>query len=166
MIDIRDEQTGDVAAIRKVNDEAFGQREEGLIVDALRANGAATLSLVATDYGAIVGHIMFSPVLVGAVQGAGLGPMAVLPRYQQQGTGSRLVEAGVTRLRHAGCPFIVVLGHPGFYPRFGFRPATAYGLACAWDVPPEVFMVAVLDPAVGQQLRGVAQYRPEFSASA
>lgn len=163
MIEIRDETPDDVAAIRAVNLEAFGQDAEGRIVDALRANGAATLSLVAIDNGTVVGHIMFSPLAVGTVQGVGLGPMAVRPSHQRQGIGSRLIEAGVARLRTSGCPFIVVLGHPEFYPRFGFRPAATYGMTCEWDVASEAFMVALLDPAAGNRLRGMARYRAEFS---
>jgi putative acetyltransferase len=162
-IEIRDEGPGDVAAIRRVNVEAFGQDEEAGIVDALRANGAVTLSLVATEDGAVVGHIMFSPVDVGTMRGVGLGPMSVLPTHQRQGIGSQLVHAGVARLRRARCPFIVLIGHPGFYPRFGFKPAAAYGLTCQWDVPVDAFMVALLDPGVERALRGVAQYRQEFS---
>jgi len=166
MIDIRDEQAGDVTAIRDVNRQAFGQDEEGRIVDALRDNGAASLSLVAVDSGgAVVGHIMLSPLTVGDLVGVGLGPMAVVPSHQRLGVGSQLVTAGIERVRAAGCPFVVVIGHPAFYPRFGFQPAAAYGLSCEWDVPPEVFMVNILDPDVVGSLRGVAHYRPEFSAA-
>lgn len=165
MIEIRDEEPGDVAAIREVNRLAFSQDDEGRIVDALRANGAATLSLVAVDGDVVVGHIMFSPLFVGAAQGVGLGPMAVTPSHQRQGIGSRLVEAGVERLRSAGCPFIVVIGHAEFYPRFGFQPAASYGLTCEWDVPTEVFMVAVLNSAVRDDLQGMAQYRREFATA-
>lgn len=165
MIDIRDEQPGDVAAIRGVNRLAFARDEECRIVDALRANGAATLSLVAVDDDVVVGHIMFSPLFVGAVQGAGLGPMAVTPSHQRHGIGSRLVEAGIERLRSTGCPFIVVIGHPGFYPRFGFRPAASHGLTCEWEVPAEAFMVKVLNSEVGDRLQGLAQYRGEFATA-
>ena len=166
MIDIRDEQAGDVTAIRDVNRLAFGQDEEGRIVDALRDTGAASLSLVAVDSGgAVVGHIMFSPLTVGDLVGVGLGPMAVIPDRQRQGIGSRLVKAGTERLRGAGCPFVVVLGHPSFYPRFGFQPAAAYGVSCEWDVAPEAFMVNILNPDVVGSLRGVAHYRAEFSAA-
>ncbi len=161
-MEIRDEQPGDIAAIREVNRQAFGQEFEGRIVDALRANGAVTLSLVATEADAVIGHILFSPLSVGRLVGAGLGPTAVLPSHQRQGIGSRLVDAGVERLRSGGCQFIVVIGHPVFYPRFGFRPAAAYGLICQWDVPPEAFMVNILNPEVGDKLQGLAQYRPEF----
>jgi putative acetyltransferase len=163
MIEIRDEQPRDIGAVRDVNREAFGQDLEGRIVDALRANGAAAVSLAAIDGGVIVGHIIFSPLSVGALLGVGLGPMAVVPNRQRQGIGSRLVEAGIERLRHIGCPFVVVIGHPSFYPRFGFEPAAAYGLTCEWDVPAEAFMVNILNPEVRDRLRGVAQYRAEFS---
>lgn len=163
MTEIRDEQPGDIAAIRAVNRLAFAQDLEGQIVDALRANGAATLSLVAVDDDVIVGHIMFSPLYVGDVQGAGLGPMAVVPSHQQQGIGSRLVEAGIDCLNKIGCPFVVVLGHPAFYPRFGFQSAARYGLTCEWEVPAEALMVKILNPDVGDRLEGVARYRAEFS---
>jgi putative acetyltransferase len=162
-IEVRDERPADVEATRAVNRQAFGQDLEGRIVDALRANGAATLSLVAIDDDAVVGHIMFSPLSVGSATGVGLGPMAVLPSHQRRGIGSRLVEAGLERLRSAGCPFVVVLGHPSFYPRFGFEPGAAYGLTCEWDVPSEAFMVKVLDATASGSLRGVARYRAEFS---
>ncbi len=164
-IEIRDERPGDVAAIRDVNRLAFSQDEEGRIVEALRANGAATLSLVAIDNGVVIGHIIFSPVFVGAVQGVGLGPMAVHPTYQRRGIGSRLVEAGLERLRSEGCPFIVLVGHPEFYPRFGFERAAGYGLTCQWPVPDEFFLVKVLDSKVMDRLRGEARYRDEFAGA-
>jgi putative acetyltransferase len=164
MIEIRDEQPGDIAAIREVNRQAFGQDDEGRIVDSLRDNGAATLSLVAADGGVVVGHIMFSPLSIGQATGVGLGPMAVAPSHQRQGIGSRLVQAGIERLRTSGCPFVVVIGHADFYPRFGFQPAAAHGVTCEWDVPPEVFMVNILDQRVVGNLHGIAQYRSEFSA--
>ncbi|MBI1872757.1 MAG: N-acetyltransferase [Acidobacteria bacterium] len=166
MIEIRPEQPGDIPAIRDVNRRAFGQDQEGNIVDALRANGAAVLSLVAAVDGRVVGHIMYSPLLVGGVQGAALGPMAVLPEHQHRGIGTSLVEAGNRQLRHDGCPFIAVLGHATFYPRFGFRPANTYGITCEWDVPDDVFMMLVLDEAKMSDVVGIAKYRTEFSTVA
>jgi putative acetyltransferase len=162
---IRPEQAADFAAIREVNRRAFGQEQEGVIVDALRANGAALLSLVASLDDRIVGHILYSPARVGDLSGAALGPMAVLPDHQRQGIGSRLVEAGNQQLREAGCPFVVVVGHPAFYPRFGFQPARTYGLACEWEIPDEVFMVKVLDGSRVWDTAGLVRYRPEFSAN-
>lgn len=163
MIEIRPEEPGDIAAIRDVNQRAFGQDQEGNIVDALRVNGGALLSLVATRQGLVVGHIMYSPIRAGSVVGAALGPMAVVPEEKGHGIGSKLVAVGNDHLARSGCPFIVVVGHPTFYPRFGFRPASAYGITCEWDVPDEAFMVLALDEAQMPSAVGVAQYRPEFT---
>ena len=184
MIAIREEQPDDVAAIRDINQRAFGQDQEANIVDALRSNGAALLSLVATLDGQVVGHIMYSPITIGdeaeddaartgftlpdtptvsTVTGAALGPMSVLPEHQQHGIGSKLVESGNQKLKAAGCPFIIVLGHANFYPRFGFQPASTFGVRCEWPVPDDAFMLLPLDPSATQSLSGLAKYRPEFS---
>ena len=149
--------------VREVNRQAFDQEQEGRIVDAIRDAGAVTLALVAVSDGAVVGHILFSPLTVGTEAGAALGPMAVRPAYQRQGIGSQLVAQGLERLREQGCPFVVVIGHPEFYPRFGFEPAAALGLTCDWEVPAEAFMVNILNAELGGRLRGRAQYRAEFS---
>jgi putative acetyltransferase len=167
LIEIREERPDDAPAIREVNKRAFGQDQEGNIVDALRTNGAVSLSLVAAVNGRIVGHIMYSPITVGGViTGAALGPMAVVPEYQRQGIGSKLVGAGNEKLQDDDCPFIIVLGHPNYYPRFGFRPASMYGIECEWAVPDNVFMLLVLDEAKMQGVSGLAKYRHEFSTIA
>jgi putative acetyltransferase len=166
LIEVRDEQAGDEAAIRDVNSRAFDSDQESRIVDALRSNGAALLSLVASLDGRAVGHIMYSPVSVGGVTGAALGPMAVVPEHQRQGIGSRLVQAGNQKLGTTGCPFIVVLGHARYYPRFGFTSAIAHGITCEWDVPDDVFMVLMLDRARMAGVSGLATYRHEFSTVA
>ena len=163
LIDIAEERPGDVVAIRDLNRRAFGQDQEGNIVDALRSSGAALLSLVATLNGQVAGHIMYSPIAVGSVTGAALGPMAVLPEHQRKGIGSKLVEAGNRTLGDRGCPFIIVVGHPEFYPRFGFRPAITLGITCEWELPDEVFMALVLDGATMEGVSGLAKYRDEFS---
>ncbi len=178
---IRAELPEDVAAIREVNRRAFNQDQEANLVDALRANGAALLSLVATLDGQVVGHIMYSPATIGTdpgfargrvnnaevsgaeVTGAGLAPMAVLPEHQRHGIGSKLIAAGTQKLRDSGYPFIIVLGHPDYYPRFGFVPANTLGITCEWDVPSEAFMILILDQSKIQTLSGRAKYRPEFA---
>jgi putative acetyltransferase len=165
VIEIRQERSDDVPAVRELNRRAFGQNQESNIVDALRANGAALLSLVATLNDRVVGHIMYSPAIIaGNVTGAALGPMAVLPAYQRQGIGSRLIGAGNRKLKDAGCPFIVVVGYANYYPRFGFRPASEHGVTCQWDVPDNVFMLLVLDTAKMKGVSGLAKYRHEFSS--
>ena len=162
-IEIREERPADISAIRDVNRRAFGQDEEADIVDALRSHGAASLSLVAILDEHVVGHIMYSPVEIGQLVGMGLAPMAVLPEYQRQGIGSRLVKTGNRQHEIAGCPFVVVLGHAEFYPRFGFKPARPMGVTCEWDVPDNVFLILVLDPIRMQGASGLARYRHEFS---
>jgi putative acetyltransferase len=164
-IEIREERPDDVAAVRDLNRRAFGQDQESNIVDALRANGAALLSLVATVNDQVVGHIMYSPLSIGGnVTGAALGPMAVLPELQRKGIGSKLVEAGNQKLKDAGCPFIIVVGHADYYPRFGFKPASEHGITCEWDVPDDVFMLLVLDESKMEGVSGLAKYRHEFSS--
>jgi putative acetyltransferase len=162
-IEITEERPGDVAAIRDLNQRAFEQNQEANIVDALRSNGGALLSLVATVNGQVVGHIMYSPISIGSLRGAALGPMAVLPELQRQGIGRQLVEAGNRLIKQGGCPFIIVVGHAEFYPRFGFRPARARGITCEWELPEDVFMVLVLDEAEMEGVSGLAKYRDEFS---
>jgi len=164
LVEIREERPADVAAVREVNRRAFEQERESNIVDALRANGGALLSLVATIDDQVVGHVMYSRVSVGdMVNGAALGPMAVLPEHQRQEIGTRLIDTGNQKIKDAGYPFIIVVGHAEYYPRFGFRPAGKYGIKCEWDVPEEVFMVLMLDAAKMQGVAGLAKYRDEFS---
>ena len=164
-LEIREERVDDIDSVRDLNQRAFGQAQESKIVDALRANGAAMFSLVATLDDRVVGHIMYSPAIIDdSVRGAALGPMAVVPEYQRQGVGSKLIEAGNRKLEDAGCPFIVVVGHAHYYPRFGFRPASKHGIKCEWDVPDDAFMLLVLDEPKMGGVSGLAKYRYEFSS--
>ena len=165
MIEIREERPPDIAAVREVNDRAFGQDLEGRIVDALRSNGAVALSLVATLNDHVIGHILYSPVTIGDATGTGLGPMAVLPEHQREGIGARLIDEGRRRLEAQGCPFVIVIGHDKYYPRFGFVRASVHGITCEWEVPDEAFMVHVLDTSKMAGVAGLAKYRHEFSMS-
>jgi putative acetyltransferase len=91
--------------------------------------------------------------------------MAVLPEYQRQGTGSELVRAGIEELASRRCPFVIVLGHPEYYPRFGFGRASRYGIKSEWEVPDEAFMILILDEALMRGVSGLARYRPELGSS-
>lgn len=165
MITIRPERVEDIPAIRDLHRRAFGQDDEGRIVDAIRANGGAELSLVAVDREGVRGHILYSPVRIGQIEGSALGPMAVDPDLQGQGIGTRLVAAGNARMHQSGCPCIVLVGHPTFYARFGFTAARPLGITCEWDVPDDVFMIRVLDPIAMSGASGTVRYRREFSES-
>jgi putative acetyltransferase len=167
VITIRAESPADAAGIHAVNEQAFGQPMEANLVDRLRKTCDTAVSLVADEDGLIVGHILFTPVVVeagsGPVAGMGLAPMAVLPNRQRQGIGSGLVAEGVEILRSRQCPFVVVVGHPEYYPRFGFERASRHRLESQWDgIPDDAFMVLVLDPDAMSGVSGVARYRREF----
>ena len=167
MIEIRRETPGDLDAIRTVNDLAFNQSTEGRIVDKIRDTCDDTLSLVATNSGNVIGHIFFSPASIKCngklIEGMGLAPMAVLPEFQNQGFGSLLVKEGIKILAHADCPFIIVLGHPNYYPRFGFEIASKYNLSPQWEgIPDEAFMILITKKDIENNIHGVAYYRDEF----
>ena len=167
MIIIREEREADYDAVRVVNDRAFGTPEEGKIIEKLRKVCQETVSLVAVLDQRIVGHIFFSPVTIDnedkQVVGMGLAPMAVLPEFQKQGIGSLLVKEGLRRIKETDCPFIIVLGHADYYPRFGFERASKYGLKCQWEgLPDEGFMVMILKKSAMTGVSGVVKYRSEF----
>jgi putative acetyltransferase len=169
-VTIRPECPADEAAVRDVNVRAFERPVEAGTVDALRRSCEGCVSLVAEDDGMVVGHVMFSPVVLEcggrSLTGMGLAPLSVLPTRQGAGIGSALVERGIAELRERGCTFVIVLGHPGFYPRFGFERASAHGLSCQWGgVPDQAFMVLVLDAAAIDGMSGVVRYRDEFDAA-
>jgi putative acetyltransferase len=163
---IRPEQPGDRAAIRAVNELAFGGTEEADIVDGLRGTAAwlPDLSLVAEDGSKIVGHVLFSVVeLDGGPEVLSLGPMAVLPERQRAGVGTALIESGLERARRTGYPLVVVLGHPEFYPRFGFSAARRYGVDTPFEAPDEAWMALPL-PAYDERARGMVRYPPAWGA--
>lgn len=167
MIRIRSELPEDVEAIYSLNQEAFEGTAEANLVNNLRTSNAMTLSLVAIKNNEIVGHIAFSPVTIesdqATVNAVGLAPMAVSPEFQRSGIGSQLVEEGLNRIRTAGHDLVIVLGHPEYYPRFGFAPAKKYGIRWEHDVPEEAFMIKELREGALKEVRGTVKYRPEFN---
>jgi putative acetyltransferase len=161
MVTIRPERAGDADAIRAVHCAAFPTDAEARLVDRLRAAGQARVVLVAEVDGRVVGHVVFSPVSVAGAQGLGLAPVAVLPERQRSGVGSELIREGLEACRRDGWPFVVVLGHPAYYPRFGFRRAGPLGLANEYGAD-EAFMVLELRPDGLPTAGGLVKYGPEF----
>ena len=168
MILIRPEQKDHIPGVRQVEERAFKREAEAELVDRLRARGKATLSLVAVDDDEVVGHVLFSPVTL--VNGddrfeiVGLGPVAVDPKRQNEGIGSRLIRAGLEEIRQSGYAAVVVLGDPAYYARFGFGPARRYGIFYdAPGIPEDAFQVLELRRGVLGGHSGSAQYVEEFN---
>ncbi len=164
---IRAEKDTDRAAIHAVNAAAFPTPAEADLVDALRLQAHPLISLVAERDGTILGHILFSPVILEGrpdLRIMGLAPMAVAPEHQRSGIGSALVQAGLDECRQRGFSAAVVLGHPEYYPRFGFSPAVRYGIRSEYDVPDEVFMTIELVPGALREATGTIKYHPAFSS--
>ncbi|QDT92295.1 GNAT family N-acetyltransferase [Gimesia algae] len=166
---IRFEQTSDSAAIRAVHEAAFGQPAEANLVDRLREECPEQVSLVAIcDDHQLIGHILFTPAEINYTDGSeihgwGLAPLAVLPEFQKQRVGSQLVQAGLQELQNRSQQFVIVLGHPEYYPRFDFEPAWQYGLTCDFTGENrDAFMIHFLEQAGFQKKPGRALYHPVF----
>ncbi|SRR5260221_4516230 len=165
MVEVRIESPEDRQAIYQVNVAAFGRKAEARLVDELRKSAKPFLSFVAHQNGKIVGHVSYSPVLIGASgSGLGLAPIAVLPRFQRQGIGTVLLSASLQCLHRQGYPWVVVLGHPAFYSRFGFLPSQQHEITCEYDVPSDLFMVQELIRGSLAGIVGVARYHSAFAS--
>jgi len=166
MLTIRPETPEDIDSVRYVNEQAFGQENESKLIEKLRNRGVLMISLVAIQDGEIVGHIAFSPVAIesrlSSFEAIALAPMAVLPRYQRKGIGSEMVRVGLEECRRLGHEIIVVLGHPDYYPRFGFVLAKPKGIDCEFEVPEEAWMILELREGALAGRRGIVRFQPEF----
>lgn len=168
MVTIRAELTNDYIAITKVNNLAFGQSTEGILVEKLRKNPAfiPELSLVAEHKGNIVGHILLFPVKIKSQARdfpcLALAPMSVVPEYQNRGIGGKLIQAGLRKAGDLGYNSVIVLGHPEYYPRFGFRPASKWNIKTDYDVADEVFMAMELTTEGLKGVSGTVEYPNEF----
>jgi HAD superfamily hydrolase (TIGR01509 family) len=164
-IDIRPETSADISDIRSVEQQAFPTAAEADLVDLCRQRGRISLSLVAVRAGSITGHILFTPMTFepprSNLRGLGLGPIAVLPAWQRTGIGSRLIRTGLELCRAGGYDFIVLLGDPSYYSRFGFRPARGYGLSGDYGDGDE-FQVLELRPGALAGVSSRLKYIPEF----
>jgi len=164
-IRIRPEEPRDHARVREIVAAAFGQPDEARLVDALRGRVDPEISLVAeTPDGRVVGHIFFSPVHVGGDGrcAMGLAPVSVDPACQNAAIGSRLCREGLEACRALGEDVVFVLGHPSYYPRFGFQPARPHGLYYEDERFDGAFFVAELAPGALDGFRGEVRYHPAF----
>jgi len=163
---IRPETPEDIDSIRQVNEQAFGEKEEAELVGKLRNRGVLSLSLVAVQGNKVVGHIAFSPVVIesdcSSLEAIALAPMSVLPAYQRQGIGGQLVRAALEECRNLGYEIVVVLGHPTYYPRFGFVPSKPKGIGFEFEAPEEACMVLELREGALAGRGGIVKYQPEF----
>lgn len=166
MANIRTEVNKDIDGIHFINEQAFGRKSEADLVDNLRKKKAVTLSLIAEVEDQIVGHILFSPVKIepdnSHFNAITLAPLAILPEFQRKGIGSQLIRTGIEECRLLGHDLVFVVGHPEYYPRFGFVQARAEGFNCEIEVPDEAWMVLEMDKKVPLQKNGTVYFRPEF----
>lgn len=165
---VRAEQEHDWPAVHALNTAAFSTSLEARLVESLRREVKPVISLVAEDASGIIGHILFAPVTLtghAEVRIMGLAPMAVLPDRQRQGIGAALVRAGLECCREIGFGAVVVVGHPEYYPRFGFLPGARFGIRCEYDVPDEAFMVIELHARYLAGRGGVVKYHVLFPSA-
>ncbi len=166
-VEIRQAAAGDIPNIRDVNRRAFGREVEAWLVDGLRGGGHARLSLVAEEDGRLVGHIMFSEATIRTEEtGVGalaLGPVGVIPERQGRGIGSALIREALDRCARTGHRIVVLLGHPDYYPRFGFSAERAGNLSSAYSG--EAFMALELVPGALSGVAGEFEFAPPFGAA-
>ena len=163
---IRRETASDESAVNAVQMAAFPTDSEARLVDGLRSSGDLAVSLVfERPSGSVVGHIAFSPVKIdppAGVTGVGLAPVAVLPGFQSQGIGSQLIRRGLDACRDIGAEFVVVLGEPAYYGRFGFVAASSRGLGNEYGVD-DPFMVFELKSGCLSGIQGTVRYCGAFA---
>jgi putative acetyltransferase len=165
---IRQETASDYTAVKKVNDLAFNQPDEGILVDKLRLNPKfiPELSLVADFEGQIAGHILFSPIRIinndQVFQSLALAPMAVLPEFQNKGIGKELVINGLNAARKTIYQSVIVLGHKDYYLKFGFLPASNWHIKAPFETTDECFMALELSLNGLEGISGTVEYPAEF----
>lgn len=166
-VTIREYNKQDAEAVHWLHEHAFDGLDEAGLVEALHDDGAAVLSQVAEEDGKVIGHIVFSELDLQPSPDpprrlVALAPMAVLPDYQRKGVGDALTRQSLDRLRQAAWDGVIVLGHPEYYPRFGFAPASGFGIAFPGAVPDEAFLALPLKDGGLDGCSGTAVYHPAF----
>ncbi|WP_321309857.1 N-acetyltransferase [Marinifilum fragile] len=167
-ISIRPENKNDYSTISMVNDMAFGQEAEGILIEKLRKNKKfiKDLSLVACMGNEIIGHILFFPITIKGnkqeFNTLALAPMSVIPELQGLGIGSQLVEKGIAKAKNLGHKSIIVLGHENYYPKFGFKPAATFNIIAPFDVPENAFMALEIVKDALSTVEGTVEYPKEF----
>ncbi len=160
-IRIRQEESNDADQVRAILRAAFSSQTESKLVDALRENGKAVISLVALNSDQALGHILFSPVSTAPpseAKGVGLAPVAVHPNYQWQGIGSGLIRQGLRLCQELGYDYCVVLGDPKYYRRFGFEKASPFGIRNEYGVDEEFMAIRFSE----RDAAGLVRYASEF----
>jgi len=164
---IRKEEEKDYKQVYEVNKLAFQQENESILIGKIRKgeNFIPDLSLVAEIDNRIVGHILFSKIkIVGdsIFESIALAPMAVIPAFQKQGVGSKLIKKGMAKAKELGFDSIIVLGHKDYYPKFGFERASKWNIKCPFKVPEEAFMAIALTKKALEDKAGTVKYPDEF----
>jgi putative acetyltransferase len=168
---IRSESIADIPDIISVNDLAFDQDSESILISRLRQleNFRPELSIVAVFDNKVIGHILFYPVYLiehPSLKLLSLAPLAVHPSFQKQGIGGQLILHGISEGKKRGFEAVVVLGHPLYYPKFGFKKASPYGIRAPWDgIPEEAFMLLEIKNGCLEGVAGKVVYPPEFDAA-
>ncbi len=170
---IKPENQENILEIEKVVIAAFGGSAEAKLIKTIgkSSNFIPELSLVAVEKEKILGHILFSPIVIenetkstiSKISALALAPLAVIPARQKQVIGSELVRLGLTKCRDLNYNIVVVIGHPEYYPRFGFQTAKKFGIAAPFPVPDEAFMLLELQPDVLMGISGIVKYPAYFN---
>ena len=168
MLEIRQENKKDCAEVYNVIKKAFMSaehcdgNEQDLVVNLRESNNfIPELSLVAIDDNKIVGYILFTKIRIGKYEELALAPLAVLPEYQKQGIGKKLIEEGHKKAKKLGYHYSIVLGSERYYPKLGYVPASQYGIKAPFEVPNENFMAIELNNT-DVEITGVVEYAKEF----
>lgn len=168
MVSFAQEKTDDIISIREVVTAAFGRTSEAKLIEAIRnsQNFIPELSIVATEKDNLLGHILLSPIIIEAQRqtfsALALAPLAIIPTRQREGIGTELVQVALSKCRELDHNLVVVLGHPSYYPRFGFQTANQFGIHAPFPVPEQAFMVLELKPGKLQRTSGLVRYPAYF----